>query len=194
MIVAVDWPALVAGERASLRRFEGDAIAADWLEEAAQAIAGRADPCRLQARLDDGDQGWWILGVGDLDGDIGGKIDGQTAGRTVGRTVGALCGKLVELDDPTASRALIWTWLAVDARWRAYGYGGASVPLLEQAARSAGARIALAPLPPDNGVALYFWLRLGYTPIRTVAVEPSDIPAGVAADALWMQRPLGDEE
>jgi len=88
------------------------------------------------------------------------------------------------------SQALIWTWLAIDARWRAFGYGGAAVPLLEQAAHQAGAQLALAPLPPDNGVALYFWLRLGYTPLRSVAVDPDDRPKGVAPDALWMQRPL----
>ena len=174
MTVEVLWPVRVEGERASLRRFEGEVVEADWLEEAAQAIAGRADPCPLQDRLDDGDQGWWILGDGEI--------------------VGALCGKVVELADSDASRALIWTWLAIDARWRAYGYGGASVPLLEEAARSVGARIALAPLPPDNGVALYFWLRLGYTPVRTVAIDPNDIPAGLAPDALWMQRPLSHEE
>ena len=178
MIVAVDWPAFVEGERATLRQFEGDLIEADWLEEAAQAIAARAAPCRLQDRLDDGDQGWWIIGDGDSHGEI----------------VGALCGKLVELNDAQASRALIWTWLAIDARWRAYGYGGASVPLLEQAARSAGARIALAPLPPDNGVALYFWLRLGYTPVRSAPVDRADLPSGVAPDALWMQRLLSPEE
>ena len=174
MTAEVSWPVRVEGERASLRRLEGEVVEADWLEEAAQAIAGRADPCPLQGRLDDGDQGWWILGDGEI--------------------VGALCGKVVELVDSEASRALVWTWLAVDARWRAYGYGGASVSLLEEAARSVGARIALAPLPPDNGVALYFWLRLGYTPVRVVAIGPNDIPAGLAPDALWMQRPLSHEE
>ncbi|MYE05966.1 MAG: GNAT family N-acetyltransferase [Chloroflexi bacterium] len=140
------------------------------MEEAAQAIAGRADPCRLQDRLNDGDQGWWIIG------------DGQV--------VGALCSRLADLNSPVASKAVIWTWLAIDARWRAYGYGGASVPLLERAAREAGASIALTPLPPDNGVALYFWLRLGYTPLRSVTLRSPDWPDGVAPDALWMRRPL----
>ena len=170
MTAGVSWPALVEGERASLWRFEGEVVEADWLEEAAQAIAGRAQPCRLQDRLEDQDQGWWILGDGNI--------------------VGALCGKLAGLSSPVGSQALIWTWLAVDARWRAYGYGGAAVPLLEQAARGVGATTALAPLPPDNGVALYFWLRLGYTPLRSAPVDRVDWPSGVASDALWMQRPL----
>ena len=170
MIATLDWPVQIAGERASIRRFEASVIEADWLSEAAQAIAGRAAPCHLQARLDDGDQAWWIIGDGE--------------------TVGALSGKLVRLNDSSATPAAIWTWLAVDARWRAYGYGGAAVPLFEQAVRRLGADTVLAPLPPDNGVALYFWLRLGYTPQRSVAVSAPDLPTGVATDALWMQRPL----
>jgi GNAT superfamily N-acetyltransferase len=171
MNVGIDWPIEVAGERASIRRVEGDVVDATWLEEAAQAIAGRAAPCRLQDRLDDGDQGWWISGDGQL--------------------VGALSGKLAPTEFQGESLALVWTWLAIDARWRAFGYGGASVPLLEQAAQRLGATIAFAPLPPDNGVAMYFWLRLGYTPLRSVSLDSSDWPSGVAPDALWMQRPFG---
>lgn len=173
MTAAIDWPDIVVGDRATIRRFKGDLVEAAWMEEAAQAIAGRATPCRIQDRLEDGDQGWWILGDGEI--------------------VGALCGKLTQIGSPPGSRALLWTWLAIDAGWRAYGYGGASVPLLEQAAREVGATLALTPLPPDNGVALYFWLRLGYTPLRSVAVKPDDWPRGVAPDALWMQRPLNSD-
>lgn len=174
MTGGVDWPDSVAGERATIRRFEGEVVEAAWMEEAAQAIAGRFSPCRLQDRLDDGDQGWWIIGDGEV--------------------VGALCGKLARLNSDPGSQVLIWTWLAVDAAWRAYGYGGASVPLLEQAGRDVDATLALAPLPHDNGVALYFWLRLGYTPLRSVAVGPDDWPRGVASDAIWMQRPLNPNQ
>ena len=165
------WPLHIGGERASIRAFVADVVEADWFEEAAQAISGRAAPCRLQDRLDEGDQGWWIVGDGEI--------------------VGALCGKLVKLPPPHGSRALVWTWLAVAAHWRAYGFGGAAVPLLELAGQRIGATTAVAPLPPDNGVALYFWLRLGYTPLRTTPVDLLDWPSGVASDALWMQRPLG---
>ena len=174
MIARRGWPALVEGERASIRPFAGDAIDAPWLDEAAQAISGRGTPCQLQDRLDDGDQGWWIMGDGEV--------------------VGALSGRLVELADTRSSRALVWTWLAIDARWRAYGFGGASAPLLEQAAQHAGASMALAPLPSDNGVAFYFWLRLGYTPLRSVPINLADYPTGIALDALWMQRQLIAEE
>ena len=170
MTASGDWPVVVEGDRASIAPFDRDAVEADWIDEAGQAIAGRATPCLLQDRLDDGDRGWWIRGDGDI--------------------VGALCGKIVSLAGPAASKALLWTWLAIDAKWRAYGYGGAAVLLFEQAAQQAGATVALAPLPADNGVALYFWLRLGYTPVREVDVDHDDVPTGVSPDALWMRRPL----
>ena len=166
----INWPDEAAANRVSLRRFESVAPEAAWLEEAAQAIAGRRAPCRLRDRLSDGDRGWGIT------------ADGEQ--------VGALAGRIVELSDNGHLRALIWTWLAIDQRWRAYGYGGLSVPLFESVARQLGATTALVPLPADNGVALYFWLRLGYTPQRSVQISPPDRPAGVPADALWMHRTL----
>ncbi|MCY3567175.1 MAG: hypothetical protein OXH38_01000 [Chloroflexi bacterium] len=164
------WPTAVRGERAAIVPFADSNATGDWFEEAAQAIAGRREPCRIELRLAGGDQGWWIM------------ADDEH--------VGALCARLGVSGATPGSRAVIWTWLAVEARWRAYGYGGAAVPLLEAAACAAGATVALAPLPPDNGVALYFWLRLGYTPLRSVEVQADDWPAGVARDALWMQRSL----
>ena len=164
------WPSVVRGERAAIIPFVDSMTTADWFDEAAQAIAGRREPCRIEHRLADGDQGWWIV-----------ADDEQ---------VGALCARLGSSAATLESRTVIWTWLAVESRWRAYGYGGAAVPLLEEAARAAGATVALAPLPPDNGVALYFWLRLGYTPLRSVEVRAEDWPNGVARDALWMQRSL----
>ena len=154
------WPESVDGERVALRRI-GVPVQADWLPEAAQAVAGRAEPCRLEDSLARGDTGWWIVGDSEA--------------------VGALSGRLEDT-------ALVWTWLAIDARWRAYGFGGASVPLFEEAARQLGADEALVPLPPDNGVALYFWLRLGYTPLREAPPEPLTTLVGAPADAVWMRR------
>lgn len=164
------WHQTVEGSRATIIPLQDLPPGVDWFDEAAQAIAGRSAPCKIEQRLSDGDLAWWIYGD-----------DHQ---------VGALCGRLATASPPSRHDVLIWTWLAIDARWRAFGYGGAAVPLLEQAAREAGAQAALVPLPPDNGVALYFWLRLGYTPLREVALSPDQRPSGVAADALWMQRPL----
>ena len=168
------WPARVDGERASLVAVRTDAIEADWLAEAGQAVAGRGVPCPLQGRLDEGDTAYWIR-----------------AGVESSRMVGALSGQLVDLEDVTV---LVWTWLAVAAEWRHYGYGGASVPLFERAASECGAASALVPLPPDNGVALYFWLRLGYVPQRESGLEQSNLPTGVAPSALWMRRSLSNAD
>ena len=171
---ATPWPDQIIGERVSLKLVQEAAVHTDWLEEAAQAVAGREAPCRLQARLDDGDRAWWIR-ADTSEGDV---------------TVGVLSGRMVESE---SGLALVWTWLAIDARWRAYGFGGAAVPLYEQVGRELGAETALAPLPPDNGVALYFWLRLGYSPQRTVRLPEGARPAGVKDDALWMVRQLAED-
>lgn len=161
------WPNRLDDARVSLTRIRAEQAEAPWLEEAAQAVAGRGEPCPLNVRLDGGDAGYWIQAE-------------TPDGRAV---VGALSGRL-------AGGQAVWTWLAVDAAWRAYGFGGAAVPLFERAARRLGARRAIAPLPPDNGVALYFWLRLGYVPERSPALAPAEIPPGIAPDSVWMRRTL----
>ena len=160
-------PDQIDGEQISLTRIRADAADAPWLEEAAQAIAGRGQPCPLNARLESGDAGYWIRAE---------TADGP-------QIVGALSGRI------TGQHA-VWTWLAAAAQWRHYGFGGAAVPLFEQAAQQLGAREALVPLPRDNGVALYFWLRLGYVPARSPSLAQADLPPGIAPDAVWMRRPL----
>ena len=160
-------PDRIAGERISLTRIRADAADAPWLEEAAQAIAGRGDPCPLNARLESGDAGYWIR----AETPNGPELVGALSGRIVGERA-------------------VWTWLAAAAQWRHYGFGGAAVALFERAAQQSGAREALVPLPRDNGVALYFWLRLGYVPARSPSLAEDDLPPGVAPDAVWMRRPL----
>ena len=161
------WPDHVAAEQVSLTRIRAEVADAPWLAEAAQAVAGRAAPCPLQDRLDSGDAGYWIRAE---------TAEGE-------KIVGALSGRL-------GGELAVWTWLAVDARWRHYGFGGAAVPLFERTARELGAGHVLVPLPADNGVALYFWLRLGYVPERAPALADGALPPGVGGDAVWMRRPL----
>ena len=177
-LIMSDWPDRASDGRVSLTRIRGEAVDAPWLDEAAQAIAGRGAPCPLNARLAAGGaaahaahSAWWIRA----------ELDGKR------RIVGALSGQI-------AGDQAVWTWLAVAAEWRHYGFGGAAVPLFERAARRLGATQALAPLPRDNGVALYFWLRLGYVPQRAPALDgaldEAELPPGVAPDTVWMRRPL----
>jgi GNAT superfamily N-acetyltransferase len=59
-------------------------------------------------------------------------------------------------------------WLAIDflalaAGRRGWGYGSEAARLVEE---SAGATRFLAEVDARNGLALYFWLRLGYRPAR----------------------------
>ncbi len=165
-----NWPLQLHTDRVSLEAIDPATLEADWLDEAAQAIAGRAAPCRIENRLSHADQGWWIIAQNER--------------------VGALCGRLVGEGGPDDRCRFVWTWLAIAAKWRAYGYGGLIVPVVESTARQVGATEAVAPLPPDNGVALYFWLRLGYTPTRNLDIDPADLPIGIDRSALWMQRSL----
>lgn len=162
-------PRRLKGGRVSLAAVGPGELEAEWLPEAAQAIAGRAEPCRLEDRIAEGDQAWWIRAETPRGPEV----------------VGAAAGRLAEVDGATR---LVWSWLAVAAEWRGYGYGGASVPLLERAAARQNAVEAVAPLPPDNGIALYFWLRLGYVPDAGLRPPEAARPAGAAGDALWMRR------
>ena len=162
-------PRRAASGRVSLAAVRTGELEADWLAEAAQAVAGRAEPCPLEDRIADGDQAWWIRAETPRGAEV----------------VGAVAGRLAEID---GAPRLVWSWLAVAAEWRGYGYGGAAVPLLERAAARQNAVEAVAPLPPDNGIALYFWLRLGYVPDAGLKPPEAARPAGAAGDAVWMRR------
>lgn len=45
------------------------------------------------------------------------------------------------------------------------GSGMAAAALLESALRDAGMRTVYAPSPERHGIAMYFWIRLGYRPL-----------------------------
>ena len=86
--------------------------------------------------------------------------------------------------DLPAEGCLAIPFLAVVPERRGHGLGDESVLLLEGAAQRQGlARSFAAPVPLTNGWALYFWLRLGYSPLRG-DMKGSDWPAGYT----WMIR------
>jgi GNAT superfamily N-acetyltransferase len=118
--------------------------APEWLAEAERAVLGADPGCPLADQLGEGDAAYWVRVVRDLPN-----------GERERRTVGALAAG--QEDD-----WLVWRWLAVDEAMRAFGYGGAAVPVVERAAKRAGLTSARVLVPASNGVALYFWLRLGY--------------------------------
>ena len=104
----------------------------------------------------------------------------RPAGRPARPEIGACAATIDDTD-------LAWSWLAVAAEWRAFGYGGAAVPIVERAAARLGCRRARVLVPAGNGSGLYFWLRLGYRPD----------PAGrwpKPVEGTWMLRRLDDRD
>lgn len=62
------------------------------------------------------------------------------------------------------------------------GVAMAAVTLLEQRLRRHGARTIYAPVPEAHGIAVYFWIRLGYRPLmRGAWPEQRD-------RVVWMRR------
>jgi len=64
------------------------------------------------------------------------------------------------------------------------GSGMTGARLLEDELRAHGARTIFAPAPEVHGIAVYFWIRLGYRPLQRPE-WPCAVP-GVA----WMRRDL----
>jgi GNAT superfamily N-acetyltransferase len=77
-------------------------------------------------------------------------------------------------DDP-ARGWLSVGFIALAAAQRGWGYGSEAVRLVEAEAKAARFR---ADVDAGNGLALYFWLRLGYRPARPEEV-PGKPPRGI---------------
>jgi len=74
-------------------------------------------------------------------------------------------------------------WLdvfVIEAGLRNLGLGTEAVLLLEE---RFGSRPLIAGVPLTNGLAIYFWLRAGYTPVYAHGRTP-----GLARDRVWMRR------
>lgn len=67
--------------------------------------------------------------------------------------------------------------LCIDEAHRGHGYGSEAARLLVQAAGAAGLTVR-ASAPPDRGLAVYFWVRMGLRPV------PGEGPQG----GLWFER------
>ena len=70
--------------------------------------------------------------------------------------------------------------IEVGERWRGWGYGSEAVRLLEAEATAVRFR---ADVDAGNGLALYFWLRLGYRPAR-----PDEVPGRPERGIISMVR------
>ncbi|MGB2694461.1 MAG: GNAT family N-acetyltransferase [Dehalococcoidia bacterium] len=76
-------------------------------------------------------------------------------------------------------------FLAIDPTQRRLGIGGRAALALEERLAGSFARVYVT-VPARLGLALYFWLRLGYRPLTKDAwpAEPEDVPS------VWMVREL----
>jgi GNAT superfamily N-acetyltransferase len=77
-------------------------------------------------------------------------------------------------------------FIAVDPSRRRLGIGGRAALALERRLKRSVGRIYVA-VPARIGIALYFWLRLGYRPLTQAEwpVQPDDAPS------TWVARDVG---
>ena len=155
-----------------LTRAAADAVA-PWLAEAIAAVDGRKagpdTPASLGEFCTRARQRW-----------PGARIDAVVAdGRGV---VGVLVRRA--LDAPPRrgdARAVVIDALAVRRDLRNLGYGAEAVYALEEAHPVS---TSYAATPRTNGLALYFWLRVGYRPVRA----DEDAERAADPDRLWLVR------
>ena len=64
-----------------------------------------------------------------------------------------------------ATEGLIVRSLCIEVEHRGYGAGSEAVLLFNEACRAAGVKLVRTWAPPDRGLAVYFWIRMGYRPL-----------------------------
>ncbi len=96
--------------------------------------------------------------------------EGRDGGRVA---IADLEGAEVGWVDCGASDGLLEVrWIELGMEWRRHGLAAEAVRLLEdEAARRWGVQGVRAEVPVGIGLALYFWLRLGYRPEEPVRRE-----------------------
>lgn len=160
-------PLLGAGEVVTTRRLRLTGIAANDLE--LPWLAGALAP---EWRQDD------------LDLAIGAR--GFAIADAVGATIG------LGLVRPTAPHpaAATFAFIAVDPARRYAGLGGEAALAVEALVRARWRpRELLAPVPAGRGLAVYFWLRLGYRPLtRSEAPWPVVGLTETPLAGIWLSR------
>jgi GNAT superfamily N-acetyltransferase len=103
---------------------------------------------------------------------------------------GEALGLIVLLADRPEPGAVSVPLVAVAPQRRFSGLGGEAVLAVEREVRSRrGVQRCYAPVPDGRGLAVYFWLRLGYRPLTT-AQAPWPL-AGLSDEprrGMWMVR------
>jgi hypothetical protein len=95
---------------------------------------------------------------------------------------------LVQTDVPSAGCASV-PLIAIEPSRRFRGLGGEAGIALDAELRAAGYEKVYAPVPGGRGLAVYFWLRLGFRPLR-LAESPGELIGltGETRAGIWMLR------
>jgi GNAT superfamily N-acetyltransferase len=106
---------------------------------------------------------------------------------------GRAVGIAVALPDAPAAGLAAVPLVAIDPAERFRGLGGeAALAVERRISERWGARRVLAAIPEGRGLAVYFWLRLGYAPLTsTRAPWPLSGLNGKPVPGIWMARDLG---
>ena len=72
--------------------------------------------------------------------------------------------------------------LCIDVEHRGYGAGSEAVRLFNELCEAASVGVVRAWAPPDRGLAVYFWIRMGFRPLG------GEGPEG----GLWFERRTGN--
>lgn len=102
----------------------------------------------------------WTLA--DLDATV---ADG--GGVLISDAEGAAIGMAIALRDVPETGCATLPFLAIDPVRRFRGLGGEAGLALDARLRSHGFEKVYAPVPEGRGLAVYFWLRLGFRPLTT---------------------------
>jgi GNAT superfamily N-acetyltransferase len=126
---------------------------------------------------------WSLADLASAEGEVLAIAEGEGEAPVIGVLV-------VQRDAPLAGATTVG-FIAVEPARRHRGLGGEAVLALER--RLGGGR-ALAPVPEGRGLAVYFWLRVGYRPLRLA--EAPGPPRGLAGPiaGIWMGRNLASGE
>jgi GNAT superfamily N-acetyltransferase len=102
---------------------------------------------------------------------------------------GAPIGMAAVFRDWPAEHDATIAFLTIDPARRFRGLGGEAGIELERHLRTLGYERVYAPVPEGRGLAVYFWLRLGFRPLNRG--ESPKAPLGLTSDSkpgIWMLR------
>jgi GNAT superfamily N-acetyltransferase len=114
-------------------------------------------------------------------------------GVAIAKPTGEVIGVAVAAPDEPEEDAACMAFVAIrpDERYRGLG-GEAALAVERRASERWGSRRFLAPVPENRGLAVYFWLRLGYRPLTQADAQWATVGLnGRHVPGIWMAREAG---